>query len=185
MINIRKISPLVRAIGTMGAVAAIAGGITFAQLTSNTVALSPNTLTTDTASILIGTGITDTTCDNAGDTAPGVVATSFKPGDPATTVNFCLDNTSDFSQTLTANIPQTPMNSDAAAATTFTITCTIEGTLTSNLNTWGPGTFANPLPANTSDACTASAALSGSYTGSGVSTIPGFVVNFVGTQVET
>jgi hypothetical protein len=37
---------MVRAVGVMGAVSALVGGITFAQLTSNTVALSPNTLST-------------------------------------------------------------------------------------------------------------------------------------------
>jgi hypothetical protein len=52
MVSIRSINPMVRAVGTMGAVAAVVGGITFAALTSNTVALSPNTL--------------DITCSNTG-----------------------------------------------------------------------------------------------------------------------
>jgi len=46
MLHLRNINPMVRAVGVMGAVSALVGGITFAQLTSNTVALSPNTLST-------------------------------------------------------------------------------------------------------------------------------------------
>jgi hypothetical protein len=54
MLHLRNINPMVRAVGTMGAVSALVGGITFAQLTSNTVALSPNTLSTGTANLEIG-----------------------------------------------------------------------------------------------------------------------------------
>jgi len=39
MLKLRHINPMVRAIGTMGAVAALVGGVTFAQQTSNTVML--------------------------------------------------------------------------------------------------------------------------------------------------
>ena len=184
--NLRKYSPVLRAVGIVGVVAGLVTAVTFAQLTSSTVVLADNTLTADSANIAIGTGVaiaTPSTCTAASSSAPGLSAPSFKPGDTAT-VNFCLQNSSDFAQTLTATIPQTPMGSDAAAATTFTITCATEGPLTSNLNTWGPGTFGAPIPAHSSDACTATATLSAAYNGSGVNTIPTFNVNFVGTQVE-
>jgi hypothetical protein len=46
MFKLRKISPMVRSIGTMGAVAAIVGGVTFAQLQSSPVTLTSNTITT-------------------------------------------------------------------------------------------------------------------------------------------
>jgi hypothetical protein len=55
MLHLHNINPMVRAVGTMGAVSALVGGITFAQLTSNTVALSANTLSTGSANLEIGT----------------------------------------------------------------------------------------------------------------------------------
>ncbi len=54
MLHLRNINPMVRAVGVMGAVGALVGGITFAQLTSNTVALSSNTLSTGSVNLEIG-----------------------------------------------------------------------------------------------------------------------------------
>jgi len=44
MLNLRTMNPMVRAVGTMGAVSVLVGGITFASLTSNMVALTPSNL---------------------------------------------------------------------------------------------------------------------------------------------
>ena len=174
---------MVRAVGTMGAVAALAGGITFASLTSNTVALTPNNLTTSTASLAIGAG---TTCPTGNTTAtPGfTTATPLVPGGAAVKTNFCLDNTGNTPLLVTASIPTLPTGT-AAADTTLSITCTTEGGLTNNtqtLSTFATTAFTNQLPANTVDDCTASATLSNSYTGSGGENIPQFDIDFIGSQ---
>lgn len=179
MIHLRSINPMVRAIATMGAVAALVGGVTFANLTSNTVALSPNNLTTATASLAIGAGSTCPTGDTTSTT--GLSDSSLAPGG-STSVNFCFDNTSGVPLLLTASIPQDLSASVAAQNTTLTVACTTEGTLAGTLSSWGPATFTTPIAAGTQDTCTATAALSTSYTGAGGETIPAFSIDFVGSQ---
>lgn len=187
MLSIRKINPMVRAIGTMGAVAALVGGITFAAtgLTSQMVALSPDNLTTASALLYIGAG---TSCGDqdggAGDTTltTGLQDSSLVPGGAPATVDFCLDNRGGVPLNVTASIPQGAIGGAAAADTTLTITCNTELSLSAALSNWGPGTFSVALPAGSADNCTASASLSNSYTGSGGEVIPEFDINFVGNQ---
>ncbi|GEM_PF-1622949 len=142
MLNLRNINPMVRAVGTMGAVAALTTGITFAQLTSNTVALSSNTLSTGSANLEIGavgshhnnnntdntTGGTsgplsnDTTmgggsCTHSTNgTIPGFNLTGSNgllPGVQSDPLKFCLKNTSDVPLVLTATIPDDPFTTTA------------------------------------------------------------------------
>lgn len=177
-----KINPMVRAIGTMGAVAALVGGITFAQgLSSNTVALSPNNITTGTAAIQISPS-DGTTCGTFGSSTTGLQDTSLAPGS-STSVDFCLNNNGSIPLTLTASIPQSLTTSVAAQNTTLTVNCTPnEGSLSATLSSWGPGTFGGILPSGATDQCTATAALSTSYTGSGGEAIPAFSIDFIGNQ---
>ena len=56
MFHITKINPMVRAVGTMGAVVALVGGITFASLTSNTVTLADNQLSVTNDILRISNG---------------------------------------------------------------------------------------------------------------------------------
>jgi len=183
MLHLRNINPMVRAVGTMGAVSALVGGITFANLTSNTVALSPNTLATASAALAIGAGTTCPTGDTT--STPGfTTATPLVPGGSAVTTNFCLTNTGNIPLLVTASIPTTPPGT-AAGDTTLSINCTTEGNLTSNsqkLSVFTPTAFTNALPAGASDNCTASASLSGGYTGAGGETIPSFDIDFIGNQ---
>ena len=173
---------MVRAIGTMGAVAALVGGITFAQgLTSNTVALSPNNMTTATASLAIAS-----TCPTTGTSLTGLQDSSLAPGG-TTSVPFCLDNTGGVPMTVSVSIPQDLTTSVAAQNTTLTIACPTEGTLSTTLSSWSNGAsfaFPNSLPDTTgnTDSCTATATLSSSYTGSGGETIPAFSIDFTGNQ---
>lgn len=53
MLGIKKINPMVRAVGTMAAVVALVGGVTFAALTSNNVTLADSEFSTGTASLKI------------------------------------------------------------------------------------------------------------------------------------
>lgn len=183
MFGIKKFNPVAKAVGIMGAVAALAGGITFASLQSNTVALSPNNLVTASATLAIGAG---TTCPG-GDTTTttGFTTTSpLVPGGSPVTTGFCLTNKGDVPLTVSANIPTNPSGT-AATDTTLGISCTTEGDLTNNtqtLNAFSTTAFTNPLPAGASDNCTASAALSNSYSGTGGETVPVFDIDFTGNQ---
>lgn len=183
MFRLRNINPMARAIGTVGAVAALAGGITFANLTTPTVALTPNNLVTATAALAIGAG---TTCPGGDTTAtPGfTTSTPLVPGGPAVTTKFCLDNKGNIPLTVSSSIPTLPTGT-AAGNTSLTIACTTEGTLSvanSTLSSWSGGAFPVQLPAGSQDNCTASAKLSSSYTGKGGETIPSFDIDFVGNQ---
>ena len=181
MLSIHKINPMFRAVGTVGAVAALVGGITFANLTSNTVALSPNNLTSATAALAIAGSCPATTTTPI----PGLTDASLAPGH-STSVSFCLGNTGDVPLSVSVSVPQNLTADSAAQATTLTITCTTEGTLSTTLSAWSNGAsfaFPAPLPATTGnqDSCTATAALSNGYSSNG-HTIPQFDINFTGNQ---
>ncbi len=96
--KLRKISPMVRAIGTMGAVAAVVGGITFAQLTSNTVALYGNELDATTHVLQISNG------GAFGDNASGFSNSSLVLGKEGPKQAFYLQNLANVSLSICAQI---------------------------------------------------------------------------------
>jgi hypothetical protein len=182
--KIRNINPMVRAVATMGAIAALVGGVTYADLTSNTVKLTPNNLVSATAAIAIGAG---TSCPG-GDTSQTTgftTASPLVPGGSPVTTSFCLHNTGNVNLLVSASIPTDPTGT-AASDTTLSITCNSnQGSLVSNSQTlasFATTAFTNPLPAGAIDNCTASASLKSSYTGSGGEAIPTFEIDFAGTQ---
>lgn len=181
MVNIRKMSPMVRSIGTMGVVAGLVGAVTFANLTSNAVAFGPNDVQTATASLAIET--TGCSSESTGTLIPGFSVTGLVPGGAGSSINFCLANTGDVPMAITGSIPQNLTASVAALHTNLSINCPGLGTLSANLNSWGPGTFTNPLAAGNTTNCTATVLLDSGYTGSGGESIPTFGVYFNGTQV--
>jgi len=181
MLSLHKINPMVRAVGTMGAVVAVVGGVTFANLQSNTVALSPNTLSSATASLAIGA---DTSCPEGNTTSTTGLNAKLVPGQPSDPFAFCLDNTGDVPLHITAQIP-TDFTGSAIppTAVTLTINCPTIGQLSGTLDQ-----FANPvgfpgatLATNAPEDCTATATLSASFAGSGQTVTP-FDINFVGNQ---
>lgn len=181
MLSLHKINPMVRAVGTMGAVAALVTGVTFANLTSNTVALTDNTLSTATAKLVIGstsdcTGVTTTS-------VPGMHFTSLTPGQASSPFTFCVGNTGDIPLNITAQIPQ-----DLSSSTldwnkvTLNITCG-GGTITKTVAELHSSAWpfpSNPLGAGDNWSCTATATLDSSVTGGSLNP---FTINFVGTQV--
>lgn len=180
MLKFSNINPVARAVGTMGAIAALVGGVTFAALQSNVVALTPNTLTTGTATLAIAA----TGCDanSTGTTTPGFNNETLTPGDPVTTT-FCLVNTGDVPLDMFGIIPQNLGASSAAAATTLKVECEDIGTAEASLTAWNSyQAFDTPLAVDNAVACTATATLSESYTGGGEG-IPAFSVNFIGNEV--
>jgi len=182
MLKLRHINPMVRAIGTMGAVAALVGGVTFAQQTSNTVMLTDNTITSSTASLQIA----NTAC---GDTAPGTTTAtgmsinSLAPGGTSSPFTFCLWNagTADLDVSVTS---PTNFSTSAIPAADVTLNFTCGATTDSVLlSALGTATVVddNPLTAASGQTCTVTATLNSSYTGTGGSVTP-FELDFAGTS---
>ncbi|PJE65715.1 hypothetical protein COU91_00130 [Candidatus Saccharibacteria bacterium CG10_big_fil_rev_8_21_14_0_10_47_8] len=86
MLGIKKFSPVARSIGTVGAVVALAGGVTFAALTSNSVVLADSQFSTGTASLKIWDG------DSYEFSAPGFNFTNVVPGTETSAFTFWLKN---------------------------------------------------------------------------------------------
>ena len=179
MLSLRNINPMVRAVGTMGAVAALVGGITFADLNTNTVALSPNTLTSATASLLIGSNSEAFTTPSV----TGITATLI-PGVPAP-FTFYLKNSGQSDMNITASVPN-GFGGSTIPATDITLGFDCGGGPVSyTLDQWAAGSAAipgNPLTSGTTWTCTETATLSTGYTGSGGEAVKPFKVNFVGNQ---
>jgi hypothetical protein len=185
MVSIRSINPMVRAVGTMGAVAAVVGGITFAALTSNTVALSPNTLGSATAALAIGAG--NGSCANSGTgNVAGFTDAKLTPGVVSDPVEFCLKNTGDVPLDLTTAIPQVAFVDSPISPSdvTLDITCSNTGHAHGTLNQFTGGTPLGSLNAGASTDCQATAELSSSFSGTG-KTVNSFDIQFVGTQSTT
>jgi hypothetical protein len=127
MLSIHKINPMARAIGTMGVVVAIAAGITYAQIQSNTVTIGNNTLSSANASLEVGL---TTTCDDATtSTVQGVDFTNLLPGTPSNSFDFCLDNVGNTPLAITAFSP-TNFTGSAINPSDVTLngTCGTDGT---------------------------------------------------------
>jgi len=184
MKNLRKYSPMFRAVGVIGVVAGLVTAVTFANLTSDVVALDPNNLEVASASLVIDAG---GTCGNVSPTTePGLQATNLAPGDTVSKA-FCIRNTGDVPVTITGTVSAVDASglnaSLAAQATTLTIECGADAPISGALNTGWVTTFPTPLDPATTVECTADALLSSSFGGSGGDVIPEFKINFVGTQV--
>jgi hypothetical protein len=194
MLRLRKINPMVRAIGTMGAVAAVAGGFTFAQLTSNTVALSGDSVDSGTAALQIST-------DNItyGDTATGFTFTGLTPGVTASpNQTFYVKNTGTTDLVLNAAISALPTWSGTVnnSLVRLNVSCVglVDGSPTITLpnpgndmtsldTTGGTNFIGGVIKAGDTDQCTANASMdAGAFTGSGVTETNTFDLDLTGTS---
>jgi hypothetical protein len=192
--NIRKISPMVRAIGTMGAVAAIVGGITFAQLTSNTAALVNNSVDSGTASLQIST-------DNSSwaNTATGFTFSGVIPGGAASpNQTFYLENNGTTDLTLNAQINQQPTWSGGTVTNSLVylnVTCASQSNgptialgypgndMVTLENLTGTNFTGGMINAGDRDTCTANVTMgAGAFTGSGVTENNTFNLDLTGTS---
>lgn len=180
MLSIRKINPMARSIGTMGAVAALVGGITFANLNTNTVALSPNTLTSATASLQVGSN-----AEAFNDVSVAGMTSTLVPGVPSTPFTFYLKNNGQSDMNITAHVPTNFTGSVVAPSdVTLSLDCG-GGPVAFTLDAWAAGSAAipgNPLTAGNTWTCTETATLAASYGGSGGQAVTPFDVQFVGNQ---
>lgn len=188
MFKLHKINPMVRAVGTMGAVAALVAGITFAQQTSNTVTLNNNTLDSATATLAISSVAGDTSCTTTpSSSATGMDFSSLVPGVSSAPFDFCLDNTGTAPLALTVSTPTTFSSTPPAippSDITLAFSCNNGGgTLTTTLDTLSSATAftSSSIAAGTNSACTVTATLTSSYSSSGGDVTP-FVLDFSGTS---
>jgi hypothetical protein len=188
MYKISKLSPVARAVGVIGATAALVTGVTFANLTSNTVALSPNTLDSASAQLAIGLTNTGTCADRNLGPRQGITATLI-PGVASAPYEFCLANTGEVDLGLTVSIPQAALAGSqiSPSLVNLSIVCDNGGTSSGALDQYTGGTPLGSLTAsggaNDNTDCEATVTLSGSYTGSGNETVNSFSINFDGSQL--
>lgn len=179
MFGLRKINPMVRAIGTMGAIVAVAGGVTFATLNTNTVALTSNQLVSATAALQIGSNsqaFSNNSVDGINATLTPGVLSSF---------TFYLKNNGQAAMNITANVPTDVSNSNIPASDiTLAFDCG-NGPVSYTLDQWAAGSAVIPggaLGPGATWTCSETATLSSSYSGQGGETVKTFKVNFVGNQ---
>ena len=196
MLHLRNINPMVRAVGTMGAVSALVGGITFAQLTSNTVALSSNTLSTASAHLKIGltndnvsgpttlattnrtTVNTEPGCSDAKNgSVPGFHLTGSNglvPGQASDPLNFCLKNTGGLPLDLSVTVPSDAFGDTTSmgitpADVTLDVTCDNSDTATGTLQDYESTVSLGDTALAAGDAtdCSATVTLASDFNGSG------------------
>lgn len=97
----KGINPVVRAVGVFSAVAIVAGGVTYAALTSQAT-LTANTISSANASLLLWDG------DSFENTAPGFNVTGLIPGQGSDEYKFYAKNAGDSAMTVTAKVPTAP-----------------------------------------------------------------------------
>jgi hypothetical protein len=180
MQRIRRINPLLRAIGIIGVVAGLTTAITFAALTSNTVALSPNTLASATANLQIGSNT-----EAFSNTSVAGMTATLVPGTTSAPFTFFLKNNGQSDMNVTAHIP-TVFNASAIPPSDVTLSFDCgSGPVAFTLDAWAAGSAAipgNPLTAGNTWTCTETATLASSYSGAGGQTVQSFDVQFVGNQ---
>lgn len=101
MLKVTVISPVFRAVLVVGAVMAIATGVTFAALQSQAT-LTDSTINTPTASLKLWDG------DSFESTAPGFVVTGLVPGTGTADLPFYFKNDGGLPLNITARVPVAP-----------------------------------------------------------------------------
>lgn len=106
MQSIRSISPVVRAIGVIGAVAILVTSITYAALQSQ-VTLTDNTIASASTDLQVNN--TDDTVTGFGDTDTGYAFTGVVPGGAdSSTGNFQLKNNGTAAMSVSVKVPTLP-----------------------------------------------------------------------------
>jgi len=200
MLNIRRVSPLVRAVGTMGAVVALAGGVTFALTNpTNTVSLTSDNITTSGLALTIGPSAGTCTDEPTGASTAGITITGLEPGQTSAATDFCLgnstsaafpvfmylDSTSALTTTNTALLSAVKLNVTCGSATTPVSTA-----LSSIPVSTGPGIIPSSpiqieaaLGTTTPEMCSVTASLPSTYTGTAGS-VGTFQIDLFGDQTS-
>ncbi len=170
---------ITRAVGVIGATVALVTGITFANLTSNTVTLTDNKLSTATASLALVNG------PNEVITLPGFNFVGLLPGVESATFPFKLRNTGSTPMVISATFPGFTVTGITKDKIHMKLTAVgfappLDGVLSDYEN----NTFVLPgttLAPGADQAYTITATIDSSYSGSGGTLTP-FGIVFTGTQ---
>lgn len=177
MLSIHKINPMARAIGTMGAIMALVGGVTYAALQTNSVALADNELTSGTPLLQISNG------NGFGNSATGLHA-ALTPGQP-TPYTFYLQNNGSSPMTVTASIAAGVFSGSQIPASDVTMTLNCgSGDVTYTLDQWSGGAAAIPgtvAGGGSYATCTETVTLDSSYSPSG-QVLNYYSIDFVGNE---
>lgn len=189
MINLRKMNPAARAIGTVGAVVALAGGVTFAALTS-TATLTDTSINTANAGLLIWDG------DSFESTAPGFAITKAFPDTPSAPQAFYFKNSGDSDETVSVkanHAPSTDLNQYSNIKVSFDcfgssgvvntdVQALINGSVPLGL-TLPVGAQGDSNVANTVGNCTATFTLEGAGINNGSAFVTNLDLDFTATAV--
>ena len=156
---------LTRGVGIIGATAALVTGITFAALTSNSVTLSDNTISTTTASLKVWNGA------SFANTATGFQLDDLLPGQYSTPQKFYLKNGTGTAMAVSATVPDAPTATGITDFSKVSVRITDLGdtdgtnTVVTNLQALIDGDIVvdQDLPANAQGSTTV-AATNGNYT---------------------
>jgi len=181
--RLSKFNPVARAIAVIGATAGLVTGVTFAALTSNTVALAPNSFALASASLEIGAN-----CDVTGTAdVPGFTNVQLSPGVESAAVPFCLANTGDVAMDITAEVPDFGVLGGGQIdphQITLTLVCTGDQPVSGPLDQFtGTDVVASNLGADEEVSCSATAKLASDFDDDDGGTVPEFRIEFTGTQV--
>lgn len=113
----KKLNPVLRATGTIGATAALVTGITFAALSSSAT-LTNNTISAQSATEDLVVSLADPCTDGFDNSLPGLAFEGIVPGSEASDPeHFCLKNTDDESEDanldIVVTIPMAPTFKDS------------------------------------------------------------------------
>lgn len=172
---------IARAVGVIGVTVAMVAGVTFANLTSNSVTLTNNTLASATAALQIKSGggfdVTDTGFNFAG----------LLPGQTSSPFTFTLKNTGSADLNVTMAAPALSTTGGLLLSEITFIFTPIGGgsaqTITGDVLSSATNIALNgaPLVAGTTKAYTVTAKINASYSGAGATLNP-FTLTFTGTQ---
>lgn len=169
---------IARAVGVIGATAAVMVGISFANL-STQVSLTNNALASGTAALQISN-------DNVtyGASAGGLNFSHLIPGVTSSPFTFYINNNGDIPLTVTVQAPDATDGTNLKMSDiTMNINCG-SGSITKTLSDFQASAWTvpgSPLSNGSTWTCQATALLASSYTGSG-DTMPTFTLTFVGNQ---
>jgi len=194
--NLRKYSPVLRAVGIIGVVAGLVTAVTFAALQSQAT-LTSNTIASATAQLAVSsTSGCSAVTGTFGQTETGFAFTGLVPGGTDSGAKtFCLQNTGTDNMSVNVKIPVfptwtvTPPGTVDNSQVNLAFTCTGAGgtfAVTDNVNDIGLNTAnlsGGTLNAGTTDTCTVTASMTSSaFTGESASSTT-FDLTFTGTGV--
>lgn len=182
MLSFRNINPLVRSIGTVGAVAALVGGVTFASGTggTNVVSLTGDDITTTGSWLTVATpqnADTSPTCVGATPSTTGEITglnfTGLDVGATSDPYYFCIGNEHTSPFPVNIGVSTEPVGTIPTSDVTLNVACGAGDTKTAASSTMDQMSVASPiiidnsLASGSMDLCSITATINPDYNGPG------------------